>query len=950
MKRLFAGVMAAMLLAAAVPVAVAETSEATNGDISTAPAAVSADYAAYIAAYEEADHPDRTLICSAAEFSGYTGAAPQAVDGAVLLGENCTVSYTFAVPTAGLYKLRLEYSAAPGKGVAPERSLLINGAIPFSEAADLKLNRVFRNERDFAAATNEYRPNQVETVYFETVLVSGSGIESDTVFDFYFHEGTNTITLGYIAEPVLMRSVALTQQSPVPDYAAYRARYADAPAGEVGEIRIQGEDAVYKSDSSLYPICDRSSPANEPTSAQYTKLNAIGGENWSASKQWITWSFTAERAGWYRLGLRVRQNFASGEISTRRLLLDGEVPFDACNSIAVGYRRAWQMFSLDSETGEPYAFYLTAGEHTLTLYNTVGVMAPVLTDANTALSALNGVYRHVMMITGSSPDSYRDYHLDTLIPEDFAVLEQQIPVLREICSEIERLTGGKGSGYASVQKLLIQIEGFVENPGSVPKRLSTFRSNITDVSAWVLDSIDQPLTVDYLVFVPEKAALPAADAQVSDKIVYGFQRFFLSFINDYNAVTSDGNATPEKSVTLWMGATAAATSGANVIGSGRDQANSLKNLADTYFTPETGVAVKVRLVDISSLLPAVASGLGPDVAIGQERATPMNYAYRGAVYDLSQFADCDTVLERFFPESYTAFRYKDSVYALPETFVFSLMFYRTDILDELGVAAPNTWEDLYRTIPVLSNHYMTVGLPLLAEDNIELFLALLYQNGGAVYNDDYTACRLAEETSINAFTRWTDFYTKYGVDQKVNLLTRFRTGESPIVITQYSFYNQLVATAPELNGKWSVCLVPDIGDGNKCVYGTGTGAVIFNNSKKKDEAWSFLKWWTAADTQVKFNTEIEAILGEAGRVPTANREALQRFPWTARMLSVLEEQAAYAKGLPEVPGSYLTTRYLSMAARLVINNGVLARDSVMSYAESLDDEIASMRREFGLDS
>ena len=88
------------------------------------------------------------------------------------------------------------------------------------------------------------------------------------------------------------------------------------------------------------------------------------------------------------------------------------------------------------------------------------------------------------------------------------------------------------------------------------------------------------------------------------------------------------------------------------------------------------------------------------------------------------------------------------------------MFYRTDILDELGVAAPNTWEDLYRTIPVLSNHYMTVGLPLLAEDNIELFLALLYQNGGAVYNDDYTACRLAEENSINAFTRWTNFYTK----------------------------------------------------------------------------------------------------------------------------------------------------------------------------------------------
>ena len=277
------------------------------------------------------------------------------------------------------------------------------------------------------------------------------------------------------------------------------------------------------------------------------------------------------------------------------------------------------------------------------------------------------------------------------------------------------------------------------------------------------------------------------------------------------------------------------------------------------------------------------------------------------------------------------------------------MFYRTDVLEELGVEVPTTWDALYKIIPKLSNNNMNLGLPLLAEDNIELYLALLYQMGGQVYNDEHTQTLLDSETSIEAFTQWTDFYTKYGVDQQVNLLTRFRTGESPIVITKYSFYNQLVATAPELNGKWGVALVPSYEeDGDNNVFGTGTGAVIFENSEQKDAAWEFLKWWTSADTQVAFNREMEAILGESARIPTANIEALSRFPWNASMLKTIQDQAQYAMGLPEVPGSYLTTRYLAMAARLVINNGVLARDAIMSYAVSLNDEISTMREEFGL--
>ena len=172
-----------------------------------------------------------------------------------------------------------------------------------------------------------------------------------------------------------------------------------------------------------------------------------------------------------------------------------------------------------------------------------------------------------------------------------------------------------------------------------------------------------------------------------------------------------------------------------------------------------------------------------------------------------------------------------------------------------------------------------------------------------------TKCILTQEVAIDSFMEWTDYYTKFGAQQEIDQLTRFRTGESPIVIAPYTFYNQLVATAPEISDKWKMCLVPGTEENgviNHAVYGTGTGSVIFKNSKKQQQAWEFIKWWTDADTQVQYNREVESLLGASARIATANIEALDRLPWDSEMLNSIKEQSQYAVGMPEAPGGYLT--------------------------------------------
>lgn len=51
---------------------------------------------------------------------------------------------------------------------------------------------------------------------------------------------------------------------------------------------------------------------------------------------------------------------------------------------------------------------------------------------------------------------------------------------------------------------------------------------------------------------------------------------------------------------------------------------------------------------------------------------------------------------RFLPEAIVPFQLAGGIYALPETQSFPMLFYRKDILAELGVATEdlNTWDSL----------------------------------------------------------------------------------------------------------------------------------------------------------------------------------------------------------------------------------------------------------------
>mgnify|MGYP003295689269 CR=1 FL=1 len=290
-------------------------------------------------------------------------------------------------------------------------------------------------------------------------------------------------------------------------------------------------------------------------------------------------------------------------------------------------------------------------------------------------------------------------------------------------------------------------------------------------------------------------------------------------------------------------------------------------------------------------------------------------------------------------------------YGLPETQSFPMMFIRTDILAQLGIDTLDTWDDLMAAATTLSENNMTIGL----NNDYKIFL---YQQGSQLFADDGMRINLDSNLALDSFETMCNMFTQYSFPYKYDFVNRFRTGEMPILLGDYTgLYNQLKVFATEITGKWEFMPLPGEINGydedgkpiinNVSISGV-SATVMVKGCDKVESSWEFMKWWVSAESQVRFGREIESILGSSARYTTANTDALEQLAWSAPQLKVLREQQSWTVGFPEIAGGYSTTRHMTNAIRKVINTKEDARETLLTYARTINDEIRIKRQEFGL--
>ena len=378
-----------------------------------------------------------------------------------------------------------------------------------------------------------------------------------------------------------------------------------------------------------------------------------------------------------------------------------------------------------------------------------------------------------------------------------------------------------------------------------------------------------------------------------------------------------------------------------------------KNLIDNRFVARTGIAVNLELVQ-GGLTEAILSGDAPDVIMNLGRSDPVNLGVRGALVDLTTFEDYEEVAQRFTSEANVPYTYQGAAYALPVTQNFCMMFYRTDVFEELGLEVPETWDDFFRVARILQRANLQVGVPIAsgtAMGGYDLFTAFLYQGGGSLLNEAQDAAVLDTPEAIEAFTKWTNLFVDMGLPLSYDFYSRFRTGEMPLAIQSYTQYNLLMTSAPDLTNLWAMAPLPgtrqEDGTIDRRIMASGTACGISASCQDQDAAWQFLKWWTECETQYQYGTQLETLMGAAVRYDTANLEALALLPWSRAEYEALSTQMAQIQELPEIPASYFIYRSLCNAFRKVAyNTDVNPRETIVDYNLQINKEINRKLAEF----
>ena len=936
----------------------------------------SVGYKEYIAAHDQV-RPETELTVEAADYVRYelgdTGAVPtiyqdyQGMAGkSVLTAEDSLIEYEFQVEQSGCYDLSLLYYPVEGKNSAIQRSVFLDGALPYEELSLVEFQRIWTvdaaeeyvNEDGVTLRRwgkdnqgNDLKPGCVETPeWVESCLYDSEGYVT-TQLALYLTAGTHTVTLVGLREPMLIRRPTLSNRTRSAAYQEVKAQWdAQGAVDTSGHIiRIEAENASKTSSQMLYAKQDQSSPAVYPASPKELLNNTIGGDSWRLNGQWIEWEFEVPESGYYQIALVDKQNFVKGIYVSRRISIDGQVPFEEMLDYGFEYSSNWRKDVLSSKEGEAYRFFLEEGKHTLRMEVVLGEFADIISDVQDCVTQLNAIYRSVIRITGVAPDQYRDYEIERNLPE----LENQLIAVKQqldgAIDDLLALIGDNSDKEAVLLTMRDQLDELIYDQERFTEVLSSYKINVRATANWITQVISQPLQLDRLYVYSPDCQIKVEKTGFWAGLWHEICRLFYSFIIDYNQI---GNVSKDDSaaITLW-------------IGTGRDQANVIKSMIDATFTPASGINVNVQLVDMNTLLRATLAGQGPDVAIqvpntngvagavlttGNDSA--VNYGIRNAVVDLTRFQDYDQVVERFSDSAMVQLCFHGAAYGLPETQTFPMMFYRKDILMELGLEVPQTWDDVKVAMTVLAKNQMEFGM-LPSE---QIFAMLLYQNGGAYYSEDGSVSRLDSDEAINSFKQYCEYYTDYKLDKETSVDQRFRTGECPIIIADYTLYNNLQVSAPDIDGLWSIAPVPgtrkEDGTIDRSVGSTGLTSLMMSATKEPEACWEFLKWWSSDEVQTNFGYEMESLQGKAGRVPTANLGAFQKLAWKASDMEALLEQYAWVKGIPQVPGGYYSWRNVNNAFYTVTTDTdfASAREELMDKVVLINQELNYKWEEFEL--
>lgn len=296
------------------------------------------------------------------------------------------------------------------------------------------------------------------------------------------------------------------------------------------------------------------------------------------------------------------------------------------------------------------------------------------------------------------------------------------------------------------------------------------------------------------------------------------------------------------------------------------------------------------------------------------------FAAAGWVRDLTDRIPPEQ-LSKFIQGNVEGGRYRGKLYRIPHASDAGMLYYRKDILEQAGIPAPKTFEEMVKISQNLQKQgkatwgYLWQGKQY--EGVSAMFVEVLSGFGGFWANPQTFEVGLDKPEAIKAveFLKNTiasgispPGVTTYG-EEETRLL--FQNGKA-LFLRNWPYVWKL-ANTEESNVKGKIAIEPMLSSigktGGSCLGGWGWG--IAKTSKHPEQAWKAIKYLTSEETQRKF-------ILETGLVPSykslfTNKEIVAKYPHYPQLLKVVERPALRPPLAQYAQASDILQRYLSSA-------------------------------------
>lgn len=329
-----------------------------------------------------------------------------------------------------------------------------------------------------------------------------------------------------------------------------------------------------------------------------------------------------------------------------------------------------------------------------------------------------------------------------------------------------------------------------------------------------------------------------------------------------------------------------------------EEAKNLSKMTEK-FTKETGINVEVQALPwnaaFSKILTGIAGRQLPDMAMmGTTWMAP--FSAMGAFENLTKYISKSEVVkpDKFFPGSWETAVYNGKVYGVPWYVDVRVLYYRTDMLKEVGYnKAPDTWDELYDAIKKLAQKYGVgkCGLGLSPTEGAN-FMPFVWQNGGDVIDKNNNILVKNPE-----FVEALDFYARFFRENLVakggaNVFVDFESGLLPMFFSGPWMVSMIKEQVPKITGKWAVAVMPK--KKTRTSFVGGSNWVIFTTSNNKDSAWKFIEFMSRSENQLEWYRILRSLPAVK---ETWNNPDLANDPFT----KVFGEQLKDAKSTPIIP-------------------------------------------------